>query len=216
MACVSDVARTREKDGVAWRIGAEDDVAWVREGTRPGVAITSAIPPVFADYATLVLPGNTDVPRDVADERTQDRALLALLETHTTPQPWWLGYLDTGASDIVFWDAPKVKLYEGWDYVLVQAGPEQAASWRPADGWRNWKEHRAPRPDVPPRPLLAGLNAVGRRLGLHRRMYDTHRGSLGECRTRQPGTQGHPRPGRYPSGTRRVVITACAGDPSAC
>ena len=144
MACVSDVARTREKDGVAWRIGAEDDVAWVREGTRPGVAITSAIPPVFADYATLVLPGNTDVPRDVADERTQDRALLALLETHTTPQPWWLGYLDTGASDIVFWDAPKVKLYEGWDYVLVQAGPEQAASWRPADGWRNWKEHEFP------------------------------------------------------------------------
>jgi hypothetical protein len=144
MACVSDVARTREKDGVAWRIGAEDDVAWVREGTRPGVAITSAIPPVFADYATLVLPGNTDVPRDVADERAQDRALLALLETHTTPQPWWLGYLDTGASDIVFWDAPKVKLYEGWDYVLVQAGPEQAASWRPADGWRNWKSTELP------------------------------------------------------------------------
>jgi len=28
-----------------------------------------------------------------------------------TRQPWWLGYLDTGASDIVFWDSSKVMLY---------------------------------------------------------------------------------------------------------
>jgi hypothetical protein len=99
---------------------------------------------VFADYATLVLGGETDAPRDVADEREQDRALLALLQSHTTPQSWWLGYLDTGASDIVFWDAPKVKLYSDWSYVLVQAGPEQAASWRPANGWSNWKSTELP------------------------------------------------------------------------
>lgn len=28
----------------------------------------------------------------------------------------------SGASDIVFWDAPKVTLYAGWQYVMVQAG----------------------------------------------------------------------------------------------
>jgi hypothetical protein len=56
-----------------------------------------------------------------------DRALLSLLQRHTLAQPWWLGYLETGASDVVFYDAPKVKLYWSWDYVLVGAGPEQAA-----------------------------------------------------------------------------------------
>jgi hypothetical protein len=56
----------------------------------------------------------------------------------------WLGYLETGASDIVFWDAPRVILYSGWSYVLVRAGPEQAASWRPAEGERNWKSTELP------------------------------------------------------------------------
>jgi hypothetical protein len=36
-----------------------------------------------------------------------DRALLSLLQRHTLAQPWWLGYLETGASDVVFYDAPK-------------------------------------------------------------------------------------------------------------
>ena len=45
-------------------------------------------------------------------------------------QPWWLGQIDTGADDIVFPDAPKVTLYSEWHYVLVEAGPEQAATWR--------------------------------------------------------------------------------------
>jgi hypothetical protein len=30
---------------------------------------------------------------------------------HSGGRPWWIGYLDTGASDIVFWDAPKVTRY---------------------------------------------------------------------------------------------------------
>lgn len=47
------------------------------------------------------------------------------------PVSWWIGYLDIG-SDIVFWDAPKVTLYYDWRYVLVLAGPDQAAAWRPA------------------------------------------------------------------------------------
>jgi len=54
---MSDVGHTRVRDGVAWRIGAQGDVAWISENTQPGLAITSAIPSVFADYATLVLPG---------------------------------------------------------------------------------------------------------------------------------------------------------------
>jgi hypothetical protein len=33
--------------------------------------------------------------------------------------PWWLGYLDTGSADVVFYDVPKVMLYAGWEYVLV-------------------------------------------------------------------------------------------------
>ncbi|OBB96537.1 hypothetical protein A5782_04940 [Mycobacterium sp. 852002-40037_SCH5390672] len=31
---------------------------------------------------------------------------------------------------MVFPDAPPVSLYSGWPYVLVQAGPQEAASWR--------------------------------------------------------------------------------------
>jgi len=50
--------------------------------------------------------------------------------THTAEQPWWLGYLDTGAHDVVFNTVPKVTLYWGWRYVLVEAGPEQALTWR--------------------------------------------------------------------------------------
>lgn len=51
-------------------------------------------------------------------------------------QPWWLGYLDTGASDVVFPCAPRVAAYYGYGYVLVEAGPRQAAGWR--DTGFNW------------------------------------------------------------------------------
>ena len=55
------------------------------------------------------------------------------------------GYLNTGASDIVFWDAPKVRVYWGWEYVLVLAGPDQASTLRPApDGDPNWKSTELP------------------------------------------------------------------------
>jgi hypothetical protein len=56
--------------------------------------------------------------------------------------PWKtlkMGYLDTGADDIVFPDAPKVTLYASWEYVLVEAGPEQAATWRQSDDRSFWK-----------------------------------------------------------------------------
>jgi hypothetical protein len=132
------------KDGVAWRIGRQADVDWITEGTGTGRRITTAIPPLFAGYATLTDVGDKDRPRDLGLERRQDLAFVEVLRRHGGDRPWWLGYLDTGASDIVFWDAPKVTLYAGWGYVFVLAGPDQAATWRPADGEPNWKSTELP------------------------------------------------------------------------
>ena len=118
---------TRARDGSTWRIGTDADVAWVARGTSAGRTITAAIPPVFEAYATVVV--------TYGEERVKhDRAMLALLAEQSPDQRWWLGYLDTGVDDVVFSDAPKVTLYAGWHYVLVEAGPEQAIAWRPSDG----------------------------------------------------------------------------------
>ena len=125
----------RARDGGTWRIGTDSDIGWITEGTAyhgglPTLmsrTITGAIPPVFEAYATVVAA--------YGEERLEhDRAVLALLAGRSPDQRWWLGYLDTGVDDIVFPDAPKVTLYAGWRYVLVEAGPEQAAAWRPNDG----------------------------------------------------------------------------------
>ncbi|MFI5933237.1 hypothetical protein [Actinoplanes sp. NPDC051494] len=105
------------------RIGGPLDVAWIVEQTGPGLTVTSAIPPVFEAYATFHAP--EDVP--VMDH---ERAVVAALLRHTIGQPWWLGYLETGAHDVVFADAPRVLLYSDWPYVLAEAGPEQALTWR--------------------------------------------------------------------------------------
>jgi hypothetical protein len=115
---------TRTRDGGTWRIGTDAEVAWIAVGTSMGRTITAAIPPVFEAYATVVPPY-----QDEAQDK-HDQAVLALLSEQSPSQPWWLGYLDTGADDIVFPDAPKVNLYYGWHYVLVEAGAEQAATWR--------------------------------------------------------------------------------------
>jgi hypothetical protein len=45
-------------------------------------------------------------------------------------------------------------------YVLVEAGPKQAATWRHSGPWSFWKG-AMPQLDVPRRPLLAGVDAVG-------------------------------------------------------
>jgi hypothetical protein len=122
----------RAKDGSTWRIGTEAEIAWIANGTSVGRTITTAIPPVFEAYATVVLPYEDE------GQDKHDRAVLALLDEQSAGQLWWLGYLDTGADDIVFPVAPKVTLYSGWHYVLVEAGPEQAASWRRDDPGSFW------------------------------------------------------------------------------
>jgi hypothetical protein len=123
----------RTRGGRKWRIGPDAEVAWIADGTSTSRTITGAIPPVFEAYATVVLPYRRE------GQEEHDRAVLALLIEHTADQPWWLGYLDTGADDIVFPDSPMVTLYSGWHYVLVEAGPEQAATWRRTDLGSFWK-----------------------------------------------------------------------------
>jgi hypothetical protein len=39
--------------------------------------------------------------------RAVSKLLADQVKAHTAPQPWWLGYLDTGVDDIVFHAAPK-------------------------------------------------------------------------------------------------------------
>jgi hypothetical protein len=121
------------RDGRTWRIGADTDVAWIAGGTSVGLTITAAVPPVFEAYATVTLPYAGH------GQDRHDRTVLTLLSEHSADQPWWLGYLDTGADDIVFPGAPPVTLYSGWRYVLVEAGPEQAGTWRRHDLGSFWK-----------------------------------------------------------------------------
>ncbi len=120
----------RAKDGREWRIGTDAEVAWINGGTSRDTAITAAIPPIFDSYCTLALPQSTD-----AELTRHEQAVMALLSEHTEQQAWWLGYLDTGASDTVFPDAPTATVYEGHRYVLIEAGPQQT-TWR--DSAWNW------------------------------------------------------------------------------
>jgi hypothetical protein len=124
---------TRVGDGGTWRIGTSAEVAWIADGTVVGLTIAAAVPPVFEAYATVELPRGDERQDD------HDRAVLSLLSEESAGQPWWLGYLDTGADDVVFPEAPRVNLYGGWPYVLVEAGPAQAASWRRSGDWSFWK-----------------------------------------------------------------------------
>jgi hypothetical protein len=112
------------RDGRSWPLGTAHDVEWITAATTIDSTITSAIPPTFDAYATIVQPFGGD------GQERRDEAMLSVLREHSMGGSWWLGYLDTGADDVVFPDAPRVSLYAGWPYVLVQAGPEQAVGWR--------------------------------------------------------------------------------------
>ena len=128
---------TRWKGDREWRIGSDADVAWIREGIRLGLSIRSAVPPVFASYATVLVP-------DKDEGRAEDLdLLLRVLGEQSPDQPWWLGYLETGVDDVVFADVPRVTLYSGWPYVLVRATPAEAGRWR-----QDLESWRAPGPDL--------------------------------------------------------------------
>jgi len=116
------------RDGREWRLGTGAAVSWINDATSAGTAITAAIPPIFASYCTLLLPGNGD--HELA---AHERAVIERLTEQTPEQSWWLGYLDTGASDVVFPYAPRTTVYSGWGYVLVEAGPQETRTWRDAD-----------------------------------------------------------------------------------
>ncbi|GAA2562358.1 hypothetical protein GCM10010435_38050 [Winogradskya consettensis] len=104
-------------------IGAARDVDWLAGQTVPGRTVTTAIPRIFEDYATFERPA--EVP--IIDH---ERAVVAELTRYAGGQPWWLGFLETGAHDVVFGEAPRVLLYWEWPYVLVQGGPGEALTWR--------------------------------------------------------------------------------------
>src|SRR3712207_1575373 len=110
------------RDGRSWRIGTARDVAWLAD--RPsGFSVATAIPLVFAAYGTFHKPAH-------ATEEAHERAVVDALRRSTADQPWWLGYLDTGVHDVVFPSAPRVSLYWDWPYVVVEAGPDEALTWR--------------------------------------------------------------------------------------
>lgn len=116
---------TRHKDGRSWRIGTDAEVEWIAR-CSVGVTIAAAIPPIFAAYATV------EVPEHHSDLADHERRVVRLLAEDGDDHDWWLGFLDTGASDTVFPNAERVRLYSDWPYVLVQAGPHQALRWRSA------------------------------------------------------------------------------------
>lgn len=88
--------RSVVKDGQTWRLGTNAEVAWINDGTSLGMTVNAAVPGAFAAYATLVLPTDRD------RQQRHDQAVLAVLKQNSADQHWWLGYLDTGADDVVF------------------------------------------------------------------------------------------------------------------
>jgi hypothetical protein len=133
------------REGRTWHVGTDAEVAWIANGTSRGRTITAAIPPGFETYATVMLPYGGE------RQDKHDHAVLALLSEQSAGQRWWLGYLDTGADDIVFPGAPMVTLYAGWHYVLVEAGPSTPPLGATAAPGRSGK---APCPTFAPLLLL--------------------------------------------------------------
>lgn len=118
------------RDGEQWRLGEPADVEWITGHTVVGKTIAAAIPPVFTAYATIV-EAERSADGSVSDaRRRQEDALVSVLRRHSATDVWWLAYLETGADDVVFPEVPRVSMYSHWPYVLVEAGPAQAASWR--------------------------------------------------------------------------------------
>jgi hypothetical protein len=78
------------KDGQSWRIGTKAQISWIANGTSIYQTITSAIPPVFAAYATFWESDDDSVSMTVYEQAV----LSHLIEQTAADQPWWLGYRD--------------------------------------------------------------------------------------------------------------------------
>ena len=107
-------------------------VDWITDAARRDRTIAGAIPPVFERYATVVIPDNYSA------KARADAALVGILQAHSSAQPWWLGYLDTGVADVVEPAAPRVSAYVGWPYVLMAGGPQQALTSRSSSRTTPW------------------------------------------------------------------------------
>jgi hypothetical protein len=95
-----DRAKAFYIDQVGFGFGTSDDVAWIAGDTIDGLTVTNAIPPRFDAYATFYRPEDADIT-------LHERTVVDILKAHTAEQPWWLGYLDTGAHDVVFNTVPR-------------------------------------------------------------------------------------------------------------
>lgn len=98
------------------------------------LSITHAVPPGFEAYWTVDVQcsGECDCSQDEVGRFSS--GVLDVLAANTEPQPWLLGFLNRWvSSDVVFNDVPTVAVDNG-AYVLVEAGPHEARTWRAADG----------------------------------------------------------------------------------
>jgi hypothetical protein len=111
------------RDGKDWQVGDDQTVSWIRSNTVGGGRITAAIPPIYPRYATL-MPSAGTAPE------VFERECVEALEGCTPSQPWWLGFLHTGAFPSPFPDAQEVELNYNWEYLFVRARPPQALNWR--------------------------------------------------------------------------------------
>lgn len=121
------------------------DLTWISSGTRPGDSIHSAVPPIFENYATIV------VARDAEVRQAQHRAIGAVLES-TKEAALWIGVIETGDPDDYLADAVRATLYANWPYHMKYISASTLLD------HRNAHSERGPLPDLvfpPDRSWLA-------------------------------------------------------------
>lgn len=114
----------RVKDGGQWRLGCAEDIAWIESAIDFSRPLVTELPPVFAAYCRV------EIPDDPKSRARHDTAIVRALTDESGPSPWWLGYLEYGIEITrAFGNMPRTRLF-GWDFVLIQAGADQALNWR--------------------------------------------------------------------------------------
>ena len=164
--------KTVERDGVRWPLARQEDLAWLSDQTDVGLAITSAILPIYEAYGTVVAQEeDNDEYEDNDDEDNaaidaQERQLVKILQRYGSTS-WWLGFIEGGEDEQLkplFPHTKRIRLYVGWPYVVVLAGPAEALRWGPF----------LPDLIVPADHSWCPSDTLGRQLGMHRRSRCTH------------------------------------------